>query len=131
MIQQRAALQQELIHRGVIADRGIIERRQQLEAGIRQRQSSQQSLAMTGLSMSGMGVAGGMGQGLAVGSALERAGHGRPGSIRGAGGLAIGAAQMSLEFQRKFERFNPNAINASPFLDPGTVARGRSSIARR
>ncbi|MFO0937831.1 MAG: hypothetical protein U0798_15105 [Gemmataceae bacterium] len=125
VIRQRAAVQQELIRRGVIEDRGVIERRRTLEAEVRHRQSSQLSLAMTGLSMSGMGgVAGGMGQGLAVGSALEGAGLAGMARFAGPIGATIGAGKMALDFAAKYERFRPGSAYANPYYDQGTRDRG-------
>ena len=134
-IRERAAVQQELVRRGVIEDpkRAEAERRQRQDALDRQRvaetrQQSMQTLAMQGLSLSGMGGAvGGFGQGQAIGGALE--GMGFAGAARFAGpvGLAVGAAAMNAEMLKRQERFNPTSLYADPYMDPMTRARGNFS----
>jgi len=75
-IHERAAIQSELIRRGVIED-------PKLAAQRNQRASARQSLALAGLSSTGLGgVGSGIGSGQAIGAALEAYG------LKGAAGFA-------------------------------------------
>lgn len=117
-IHERAAIQSELIRRGVIEDPKLVEQRNK-------RTSARQSLALAGLSMSGMGgAAGGYGHGLAIGQGLDAMGFASLGRMAGPIGLAIGGAQQAAEAARKYERFSQNALYADKYLDPSTRARG-------
>lgn len=127
-IRERAAVQSELIRRGVIEDPKVAEAARKMRQDAELRRQSSQSLALQGLSLSGMGGAvGGFGHGQAIGGALEGMGFAGLARFAGPVGLAVGTAAMNAEMLKRQERFSPTSVYADPYMDPMTRARGNFS----
>lgn len=119
-IQQRHQVEQELIRRGVIEDPRImaqrkadaqflIDKSKELNRLQEQRAGARQSLAIAGLSSTGLGgVGSGIGSGQAIGSALEAFGLKGMAGIAGIAGGAIAAGGTALESTIAYRKATAN-----------------------
>jgi len=101
-IKERAALQSELIRRGIIEDPKLVEQRNK-------RTSARQSLALAGLSSTGLGgVGSGIGSGQAIGAALEAYGLKGAAGFAGVAGGAIAAGGVALDSTIAYRKATAN-----------------------
>lgn len=101
-IYERAMVQSELVKRGIIEDPKIAAQRSQ-------RASARQSLALAGLSSTGLGgVGSGIGSGQAIGAALEAYGLKGAAGIAGIAGGALAAGGTALESTIAYRKATQN-----------------------
>lgn len=106
---KKSALQQELISRGLIADPKIAEAEKKAKDLATMRASARQSLALAGLSSTGLGgVGSGIGSGQAIGSALEAYGLKGAAGIAGIAGGVLAAGGTALESTIAYRKATAN-----------------------